>query len=372
MPLTKIVLYLAVILAWPAAASAQDAPCGRCKGQFTYPCPGKAHDPKRTCGTSIKHTCETLLNAACCQGRGVLPCPKCKDPVAESAAEEEIARRSQWARQMSKHDMDAGFDLVQVESLNFMTHCSIRTWSINSKPADQARAAHFFAERLETVADRFKGLVGRLPEQRSVHYFVGSGAECSRIAYYKLGRNQDRNVRHYDSPCLMVSWPDPQLGLSEDEGFRAHTIHVAAHSLIQTVVGFNPKFPTWFDEGFAHWVQRDLLKSVQNVCFDEVRSGESWIGGDWAKKVRSELGGKKLRPLPELLGLGFEKFKAQDFVHSWSVVDHLIRRDAEAFKKFVVALKRTNDAAAAIQEVYGQKLSDFEEGWRIYAQKQAK
>jgi hypothetical protein len=355
----------ALLLLAAAAPLAAQARCFKCKGEGFLPCTGRDHDAKKLCGISRPHLCDAMLSAKCCGGILREACPGCNQPLAVSEIESERARRAGWLGEQRKVEETTRIPFSIVQTDNFVLRSAIPSWKSGDRIFDRSRAAHLFADRLETMAARFQAITGVLPAQRQTVWLMPTPDATMTVTLNYMGGGHRTAFKLYSGAGQFATWPDPARGYNQDELFHQHVVHHSAHLLVQAGVLFQRDLQSWFDEGLAHWIEIEMFKEPRNFCFQEINVKGPWEGGDWAKRIFSEASSGKDLAFSSVLDRKLDQLRHREIAYCWSFVDGLARGPGQdRFPDFFAAMKRSNDGKRCVDEVLGLSTAGYQEAWR--------
>ncbi|MHC4943192.1 MAG: hypothetical protein ACYTG7_09265 [Planctomycetota bacterium] len=168
-----------------------------------------------------------------------------------------------------------------------------------------------------------------------------------------------------------------------------HIFHLLGHILL-TLFKFNHTFPPpWLHEGYGAYVAHRFAdgnvlyctRGLNNCMFGTgVFSGLSaWARSEnWAYRLRLEDYREEAGSLAALSGLSLGEFVHTDAALSWSFVTYLIDEHPEAFRNFVVSLKRMPGSMedwppdhiveTIFKDSFGSDLQTFALGWEEWAE----
>ncbi len=212
---------------------------------------------------------------------------------------------------------------------------------------------------------------------------------------FEQGSSWARTVRlangfYTFQPCASVDFRAARA----EETLVHSSVHKLGHVLVNRLhFGFN-YVPAWLDEGFAAYLEREILKQNITFCFGSSygqfeKPATGTKGGTKATKVsgdepslddaiRALVGSGKDRLLDELLGLDLPELGYDETSKAWSVVHYLLNLDAVKFDRFfqlvrertphfevaVTPGRRAEIQRAAFKEVYGLDVAEIDRRWR--------
>jgi hypothetical protein len=349
--------------------------CSDCKAVGFVACKSKDCKAALQCGIKIEHKCDALYGAKCCRGTQKILCPKCKDPILQAEQDAELESRAAWVASMRKIDEECQTRFSHIETAHWYVHWSIPEWKVGEALLSRTRAAHLYAERIETATARLEEVLGALPAQKQTAYMLSSGDEKMRTSLVKQGVGQrDMTFKTLSDACLFTTRPRRATGASEDDtsddkGFHQHVIHTATHSIGHATHGqkFSLDCAPWFMEALAHFMEMEIFKRQATFCFREVSNNKDrWRDGDWKKMILSEATARKDPPFAQLITYRDDKLGPRDKAFCWSFLDFLIKAKPAEFKVFFKELKDTNDTKKALDKGYGWSTAVFQDQWRDY------
>lgn len=353
---------LLLVLSAPALAQG----CAVCEGKGWVVCP----DPRcrqGKCG-DFEHRCDIVYRLPCCRGIRRRPCPECENPIVGVRLGEEGEVRRAWVRQMMEVDRHIGVRFVHVETRHFRLHYSVPEWKKGSKRYPRQEAAHFFAERLEEIAEEFEEVTGALPARKQEVYLVADLVQQRKSSQRLLGRERDGALVRFGNEGRYVDWPDPKR-FRTDEDFHASVTHNAARLLAQAAIEYQPNFPPIMDAGFGHLFERRRFKSSRTFSIEKTDDKDPWIKTlFWARMVRGEIRSKENESL-ETLTRSFA-YSPREQAHAWTFVRFLVdgpRR--KEFQRFYRTLKEGATLEEASRRVLGWDARKLERAWLSWARK---
>ncbi len=157
-----------------------------------------------------------------------------------------------------------------------------------------------------------------------------------------------------------------------------------AHILIDAYKGYAYLTPTWWREGLAHYLQREISSDWNNFSQVEETGNRVYRVTDWDVRVRARLKHGLVRQLSELLdNFGYDGITLVDHMAFWSRMEFLIELDKGKVAQFLDRMKGCVDAqgmpldqkaliarqAAAIDEIWGVDASGLDAQWQDYVRK---
>jgi hypothetical protein len=148
-------------------------------------------------------------------------------------------------------------------------------------------------------------------------------------------------------------WWDPSGTSATFKGSRglddtiAHSVHHLGHVLLNRH-GFNFKFlPTWLDEGYAAWLEHEVLKRNVISCISSRRYGADGVRKDelvsrtsWYEDSVKQIAEGADPPLSPLLRKDLTTITPDEVAKSMVLIDWLVRERPDAFLQFLTALRQ--------------------------------
>ncbi|MBI1849844.1 MAG: hypothetical protein HYR85_05820 [Planctomycetes bacterium] len=195
---------------------------------------------------------------------------------------------------------------------------------------------------------------------------------------------------HYQ-PCSSVDY----RGGRTEKSLVNSSVHKLGHVLINRLhFGYN-YVPAWLDEGFAAWLEHEVLNENYTFCFstsygqyggggnygNEKTTKGAKIVGDEPKMedlVRMLVSGGKDKSILSLLPLDLPEIGYDETTKAWSVITFLIKDDAAKFDAFLARVRgrmprfettvkpgmRSDVQLEAFKAVYGVDVGEIEKRWR--------
>jgi hypothetical protein len=349
-------------------------PCYSCE-EGLKPCKKSTCSPKKICGTRLEHVCDALYRAKCCQGFRKVPCPRCKAEAGRLARRAFDRERRRWLKQMREIDLLLGQRYSHVETAHFIIHNCHEEWIFKARKTDRVRGAHIWAERLEAVWKRVEEEFGR-PSGKGKHQLFLNWTRDQHLAAH----------RHYGDPKVSNAWagyngqqgevcnffiyPD-QVAHYTDRGMEGFVHHLAALAVVGRIAP-KGRLPVWILKGAAHWLDLDKSKFAKDLnAFsadrNEWNKEDKWFEKHaWPKQIAAYLKKEKVELKSLFARSSTDTIKGQAL--AWSLVSYLKRKEAGGKMRLLVAeLAEGKNFEAALQEIYGQTLDEFEAGWRKFA-----
>jgi hypothetical protein len=278
--------------------------------------------------------------------------------------------------------------------------------------------AHLFAQRLESLYERFTTLAGvadtAFPAE-DAPFFRGdappnqkwmgrgphlgmkgkflvllcpTGATCTRYlrTYTEALHGDEMPSRWYFDQAdafLFATAPDYGDGaFQSDRAMHAHVVFNVAHNLIDAFKGYSYEIPAWWKEGLAHVLRREVSTEHNNFSEIDENSQRAYQTFDWDVKVRQRDDNGLIRPLAEIL----DKTRCTDFdlidhAACWSRVSFLLdAREPSSFATFLDRMKGQVDSQGAppdpavlariqrdaLEEAFGGDPDALDAEWRTW------
>ncbi|MAG57984.1 MAG: hypothetical protein CMJ83_16995 [Planctomycetes bacterium] len=353
-------------------AAAPDLPaqkkCYVCKGEGFIVCKKKQHNAKKLCGKwKFEHKCSAVLTASCCRGLQKVHCTRCNDPIAEAEILEEIDQRKLWVDRQKAWMKPTNVRVATIETKEFILHFSIPRWSGKGMRYTRSKAAHLFAYRLQTTADRFREITGVLPHRKQRMYMVASGTENSIVTVNKMGGGYTGPFRRSGLSGSVCTWPDPRNPrlLDDDKNMHSHVVHMGTHLLHRASHKFNRENPPWLSCGLSHWMDLELTEQTRDFCFNERSAKSPWNLVEWKTKIYGEVASRREIQFAEVIAKKtLDQTDHRDHAYAYSYIDFMISAYPAKFKAFYKSIKSSNSTKKAIDDVFNWSTSSFHDYWR--------
>ncbi len=321
------------------------------------------------------------------------PCPRCKTPSMQAAAQKEWDERrasgEAWLKDRRRADKLADVDdpLVHVQTTHFLVVWNIpRITTASKKSYDAHEAAHLYAQRFEELYARYQAMFGieDRNNMKNLHAFMvfEKPEQQARVAPAYTGLEGFPTVQraggsNHDS--AVVTWWDKGDFPKEVDLWR-HWIHNAIHQFTAVYYDFkwfkpgefglappwlNDKFG-WLVEGLAHWYEIDFDKRSETYCMREQSVDSRWGGSDWRKNIYKAVSADDIPSYSEVVQKPNSSLTAKENQFAWSWVDFLLARDTAAMGKAMKMCKQKYAWRDILREAWGLSLLDFEAEWKAW------
>ncbi len=287
--------------------------CGFCKttGRVASTATRSSRSRTRAAPTWKVDFCSTAYESDN-MGLSWMPCPHCKTPSLQAAAQKEWnehkAAGADWIKERRRTDKVVGADkpLTFVQTTHFLVVWDIpKITTAQKKTYDAHAAAHLYAHRLEDFYARFQSMFGIKDSEnmKNLHTLMvfekHDEAWLAGPAYTMLqGVPTVKRAGGSNHDSCVVTWWDKSLYPKEADMWR-HQIHNFTHQLTAIYydmtwfepgkLGLSPPWLEdkygWLDEGLAHWFEIDFDKQARTYCMRETDTESRWGGDDWHKNI---------------------------------------------------------------------------------------
>lgn len=363
-----------LFLAARAGAEEDDTLCGACKTRGRIENPVAAKWTEREGDVWM---CSTALDAdpdGSCSP--FLPCPRCKNPPLQAAAQAEfdawVEERRQWLAARRQIDQELRVDLVHIRTQHFLIAWEPDRYKTRDKKTlDPHEAAHLLARRLEGQYADFQRLF-QFDDQRvrnSLHEVMvfRKGSVMTRACQRYLSMWSDTAAKVVGDPSIFVTWLS-KSSFPDDNAFDRHISHHMTH-LLYSVFHLREWLHEYafLDEGLAHYFEFRYFASADNSCNQEGIE-EDLDGSDWPGKVLRMVRSGKYTSLPELVGKRTDQIAGEEHALAWSLCEYLIQLGPEKMRELWVLLKEKAELRDALQQVYGVNLLQLETRWKSHVE----
>jgi hypothetical protein len=169
----------------------------------------------------------------------------------------------------------------------------------------------------------------------------------------------------------------------QDDNLYAHVTHNMAHNFILGYRYYSYEPPKWFEEGFAHFMEKEVSDEFNSFDSEEAAIGQMYEGKDWRDGTLKFLGRNKATSLADLIHKkGLSDIGKEDHVIAWSKVEFMIKVYPDKFPKFLDAVRGRLDAKGMpdgtnlqahqrdfFKAELNMSLSDFDREWEKWVNK---
>ena len=319
------------------------------------------------------------------------PCPRCKTPSLQAAAQKEWddhkTQGEAWLKEERRVDklVNADPPLAHVSTTHFTVVWNIpKITTLDKKNYDAHAAAHLYCRRLEELYARFQSMFGisdasNMKNMHTIMVFEKPEQQAAAAPAY-TGLDGFPTVKrsggaHHES--TIVTWWDKSEFPKEVDMWR-HQIHNIVHQL--TAIYYDPKWfkvgeiglsPPWLndkygwlDEGLAHWFEIDFDKQARTYCIREANVESRWGGSDWRKNIFKAVSDGDIPPFAEVILMPTPAIPAKENQFAWSWVDYLLKLDTRAMGKAFKLCKQKVQTRDILKECWNIQLIDFEAQWK--------
>lgn len=147
----------------------------------------------------------------------------------------------------------------------------------------------------------------------------------------------DRGCLSFFIPCEGDLKPDDQLW--------AHICHNLGHNFILGYKYYSYEPPKWFEEGFAHVMEKEVHDNYNSFDSEESALAEMTHADDWFQETLKIIDRKRAASLADLIHKkSFSEISKEDHVIIWSKVDFMLKVYPAQTAKFLDAVRgRLND-----------------------------
>ncbi|MCA9319731.1 MAG: hypothetical protein KDB53_03300, partial [Planctomycetes bacterium] len=280
-----------------------------------------------------------------------------------------MAERRDWVREAAAVDVKVGARYAHVETEHFLVHSCIPEWRFDRLgKRDRDEAAHLYALRLEKLADRFKEVVGRLPEKRG-RIFLQWDMEQELKATQEFGPFAARTALRgfVDKDLAWFGFPAFE-SLYRDQGLQSYLVHNAAHLLVEGLFDYQMA-PPWLSVGVAHFFEQDAFegkKDCTNFCSERVSYKSKWASGSaWAKLLAKEAGRNKDLGLVELAALKPEDLGAREHAYAFAWAGFFLLREA-AQRDLILDALVARQPVSELPGLLGLDETSLKKEWRAH------
>jgi hypothetical protein len=185
----------------------------------------------------------------------------------------------------------------------------------------------------------------------------------------------NRGVLSVFIPCEGDLKPDDQLW--------AHIAHNLGHNFILGFKYYSYEPPKWFEEGFAHFMEKEVNDHYNSFDSEEAALAEMTHAEDWRAETLKILGKGKAAGLADLVHKKtFSDITKEDHVIIWSKVEYLVKVHGDKFALFLDQIRgRLNkegfpDGSDLIgvqrnsfKSEIGLSFAEFDREWEKWVQK---
>jgi hypothetical protein len=280
--------------------------------------------------------------------------------------------------------------------------------SPKEKDLDPFLRAHLYAQRAEDQWRAFLELVrtdgslfpdGTRPWDMTGTYW-GEGRYLGMKGKYEIlfVPNEETSVAYLRENFglkheVTQRWHSPAAGtlsltihleqgqLRIDRALHGHLAFNLAHNFLDGYKHYSYETPIWLHEGLAHWMERRI--SPEHNTFD---SSEGAVAvetrkSDWRAETLRLAAAGELPSFSALVRLRtFAELQLPDHFGTWSIVDHLITTDPEAFAGLINGLKGLWDLERGVTDgskvperqrelfkgLYGVTYFELDQRWRAW------
>lgn len=317
------------------------------------------------------------------------PCPRCKTPSVQAAAQAEwdklSAANATWLAARRKVDEQiACDDMAHVETTHFVISWNIpSTKTADKKTYKMHEAAHLYAQRMEDYYAKFQAAFGITDAQnmRNKHYFYAVEKEQEALTLGPIyaglsGMGTVKRAGGADKESVVVMWRNKSEHPS-DEDFHRHWLHSVTHQLTSVFYdvkwfkvgekGLSPPWLNdkygWLDEGLAHWYEMEFDGQATTYCIREHDAKARWKGGDWKKNVWKAVMAEETPSFPEVITKPTQALSAEEHQFAWSWIDFLMQKDTLAMGTALRLAKMDRPTRDLLQEAWGLTTFGFEMEW---------
>jgi hypothetical protein len=164
--------------------------------------------------------------------------------------------------------------------------------------------------------------------------------------------------------------------------------HLIAHMCLHRYKFNQKQIPPWLDEGFACYVEAQVMGHNNIFCFHSVYERASNPDPKatlfdikfpkWKTLVRDMVKKREDRALRAILPLRLNGLTGEDVGKAWSLVEFLLKKDEKAFLPFLRTIKQhwpdtfdfpftPGEQAAqerSLKEIYSTTLDELDDAWR--------
>jgi hypothetical protein len=308
-----------------------------------------------------------------------------------------------WVRAEEQEAIVAAKEASDLTGATFCTETTARFTIVSAgTPANAKEVGVALEKGLARFLEVFAPKIDPLDGKRMFVLLLESKEDYEKYCEFfgkkfNLGPGWAKVVRvaggfyHYQ-PCASVDF----RGGRTEKSLVNSSVHKLGHVLINRHhFGYN-YVPAWLDEGFAAWLEHEVLKQNLTYCFS-TSYGQYGGGGNYGNEkaagktvkivgneptmkdvVRMLVGSGKDRPLQALLPLDLPEIGFDETSKAANVIDFLIREDATKFDRFLERMRsrmphfetkitpgiRSDVQMEALQAIYGTGPAEIDARWR--------
>ncbi len=368
---------LAALLAAPARAQQPgEQLCGDCHTT------GKvAHDHTKAeieqekdviyCTTFMEKDKEAL-------GLDWMPCPRCKTPSLQAAAQREFdaeeTKRRAWIDERRKRvDALVGHPCMHLRTEHFELTWDVQSWRVGQRTYETHSMLHLWAQRFEKLYSDIQALHGVTDidmgrgSQRTRLEVILVESEKSALALRPRILGGTSHAIFGPIAETMIDWFDKKK-LKDDEGFHEflthHVAHLIYHDMDRDAKWLHEKYG-WMQEGLGHFWEIRKFGPPNTYCAREAGADLNWKGANWEAAIKKAVIAGDHGTFAETCSKAADTLSPKEHVYSWSWVDYLIWLDPKALPKMLGMMKSEAQPPVreCLMESYGITMGQFEEGW---------
>ena len=316
--------------------------------------------------------CSHVGDCDTCGGTGRVDCERCERPDAAERLGQMRARRDAARARHAELEAEVERSLPGGESEHFRLIWDLESMKVGRKRLDRHELLHLFAERMEAVHARYREVLE--VEESAI-------PDRSAMAVWWLPTDHDDAARRWcgGSATMGVKRMGPKPFFSvcgnrshfaDDTDLHRYLVHNAAHLILsnhtpQQWMG-QFKGAAWYDEGLASWLETDLGGGAQTWCFQEQDARGMWGGGKWRVALRKLVASEAAPSVAQVLQRDVNALEMVEQAVAFSLIDHLIHRDAAALPELGRRLKKKEPVRDALKEVYDLSPLTLERAWQAW------
>ncbi len=391
---TSLALLLLTLLGTLAAAS----PCSAEKKKEYYcnVCHNtgkvKTKFPEEYKNLPFRSSVVVEYKTGCC-GLGWVPCPNKRCPK-RAAAIEEFKRLTEplktWLKERRKAVEGKAFakdpKLAKVRAMHAETDHFYLAGTfkkrvvkylykgmVKKKIYDPPHSLHLYARRIEDVYRRFLKLISWKGGDYRPHYtdkwliMIWEKKEQQAAASFAFCNFTNEAGASVEA-VLYTTWDD-----ADDLYLHHKIVNAIACLMTEDYGGVVERFPVWFKEAIAHWIEYDVFGELRIFNAGEVDFNPNCPTRKLKSAIKKELKKKRsrrIKPLVEFINHNIMDLTGWERLKGWSLVDWMLNGyGKDSVSRLILSFKKnypeTKNQIPSFREVFdGMRLDEIDEAWR--------
>ena len=183
-----------------------------------------------------------------------------------------------------------------------------------------------------------------------------------------------------DRDTLSITIHEAQGRLRVDTALHAHLVFNAAHCFLEGLKHYSYDAPRWLQEGFAHWMERQVSPLYNSFDGDEGSAPEMTSKSDWEAETKKMVASGDAPRISEMINFTtYGEFEIEHHFATWSMIDFLAREHPDGLANLLKGIKGLLDEKGyadgsrvpdthreLFRSEFGMTYLQFDEAWRTW------